>query len=261
MHNKPIAVLILAMMSLQVFGQESPPQTAPPKPCIAPDVVVYKTGTDGVTHPWQTPDQNKNSMPVWRGQMNMEIVVNNEGRVCSVKVLSADDQTAAKKLADYILEHWTYQPATREGQPVAASYIQQFGSIIGRVQEKPKPPFVCQPSPTIQAKTPHERGVHKLSGEWYMNRTHSIWAMRSQPWTQGEQKVPWIRPAGADLKLGGWRLDGPSPPLRVSVVNSPTSFQLVSMEFPTAGCWEVVGRTANEEPIVFITQVEPSSGH
>jgi serine/threonine protein kinase len=58
------------------------------------------------------------------------LVVNSEARVCDVHVLNAKDQSSAKKAAGYIVEHWTFKPATREGKPMAAKFTANF--VLGR---------------------------------------------------------------------------------------------------------------------------------
>ena len=72
-------------------------------------------------------------------------------------------------------------------------------------------------------------------------------------------KVHWLRPAGAPLTVEGRRLDGPSPPLDVRIPDGyeTQGFQVTALTFPTAGCWEVVGRIPNAE-LRFIVEVHPA---
>ena len=91
-----------------------------------------------------------------------------------------------------------------------------------------------------------------------MNSNRSIWAMHGQPWQAGvDDKVPWIRPAGAQLVIVGRHLDGPAPPLKAKIPCCyPTAFQITGMEFPTQGCWEVTAK-AGGKVLRFVTIVEP----
>ena len=95
-----------------------------------------------------------------------------------------------------------------------------------------------------------------------MNADRSIWAMHLHAWraTVGE-KVPWIRPAKAQLVVTGRRLDGTAPPLKIGIAgNYVTRFQATSMEFPTGGCWEVTAKAGDRE-LRFVTHVESSTAH
>jgi len=120
---KPIRIIIIALaLSSPLISQEAQPN----KPCIAADEAVYKPGVDGVTPPQPLPDKSKSNVDI-HGPMSLELVVNSEGHVCSVKVVSAKDQLSAKKVADHIAEHWTFKPATRQGKPVAVGFTTNFG--------------------------------------------------------------------------------------------------------------------------------------
>jgi hypothetical protein len=70
-------------------------------------------------------------------------------------------------------------------------------------------------------------------------------------------KFPWWRGVRGALRIEGQRLDGEAPPLRASIPRGygPTGFQATGLLFPTAGCWEVTGRVA-EERLTFVIFVE-----
>jgi FecR protein len=119
----------------------------------------------------------------------------------------------------------------------------------------------CPATPTVRdtpSKDPSADGFG--SGPWHVNADRTIWVHNwSFPeWRQGlNQKVMWIRPAGADLKISGERLDGPSAPLEARVPCCyPTGFQVSTITFPTAGCWKVTAKAGNRE-MTFVTNVRP----
>jgi hypothetical protein len=58
--------------------------------------------------------------------LTLEVLVNSEGRVCTVRVLSADDPSHAQEFAAYIMTHCTFKPATRRGKPVAVKFPISF---------------------------------------------------------------------------------------------------------------------------------------
>lgn len=102
-------------------------------------------------------------------------------------------------------------------------------------------------------------------GYYFVNADRSLWASawwtgladyRLQVSNEGE-KVGWFRPAGADLKISGRRLDAQAPPLKADIPCCyPTRFQATGLYFPTPGCWEVTARAA-DSLITFVVEVEP----
>jgi hypothetical protein len=79
-------------------------------------------------------------------------------------------------------------------------------------------------------------------------------------------KWPWWRGVRGELVIEGRRLDGQAPPLRAAIPRGygPAGFQSTGLLFPTAGCWEVTGRVADEH-LTFVVFVEkigagPSTG-
>lgn len=99
---------------------------------------------------------------------------------------------------------------------------------------------------------------------FFVNADHSIWA--SAWWATEESpfaweldqgiKVGWYRPAGAQLKISGRRLDGEASPLRAEIPCCyPTQFQATGLFFPAPGCWEVTAQAADKE-LSFVVNVE-----
>jgi hypothetical protein len=122
---RSVRIVIFAsvfVLPLPTLAQEAQPS----KPCIAADEPIYKPGIDGVKPPQPKVDKNSKDAPESRGPFSLQLVVNSEGHVCSVRVLNAKDRVSAKNAADYIAQHWTFKPATREGKPVAVSFTANF---------------------------------------------------------------------------------------------------------------------------------------
>jgi hypothetical protein len=59
-----------------------------------------------------------------------------------------------------------------------------------------------------------------------------------------EMKFPWWRGVAGRLRIEGRRLDATAPPLSAWIPNGygRRGFQSTAITFPTAGCWEVIGR-------------------
>ena len=71
------------------------------------------------------------------------------------------------------------------------------------------------------------------------------------------QKSYWVRPQGTKLAISGRRLDAGGSPVEAYVPCCyPTGFQIVSLHFPTAGCWQVDAR-AGDSKLQFVTRVKP----
>lgn len=74
----------------------------------------------------------------------------------------------------------------------------------------------------------------------------------------GRTKVLWIKPVGTRLEVTGRRLDGPAPPLEVTLPEGyPGDFQASGLVFPTGGCWEVEARVAGAGPAGTLRVVVP----
>lgn len=95
--------------------------------CIAIGQPIYTPGVDGVNPPQPPPpDKNAKDAPKIRGAMSLELIVNSEGNVCSVKILGATDKNSAQQIAGYISQHWSFRPATKKGKPVAVKFTMNF---------------------------------------------------------------------------------------------------------------------------------------
>jgi len=72
------------------------------------------------------------------------------------------------------------------------------------------------------------------------------------------RKVMWWRTLPGNLTVAGRRLDGPAPPLEADLSGDygTEGFQASGINFPTPGCWEVVGSVANHD-LRFVVMVYP----
>jgi hypothetical protein len=128
-------------------------------------------------------------------------------------------------------------------------------------------PDACSLTEPEWLKPPEDDAVEGSPefGYYYVNPDRSIWA--SAWWhenpddplsaTEDGVKVGWFRPAGAELEITGWRIDGEAPPLESHVPCCYlTRFQATGLYFPSEGCWQVNARAAGSE-LSFVVQVEP----
>lgn len=122
-HRRMFSILAAVVVALSLFAVAQEPQ--PSDSCIAADETIYKPGVDGVKPPQLQLDKNNKGVEI-RSSMSLELLVNSEGHVCNVQVISAKDQASAKKVAEYIAEHWSFRHATRQGKPVAVRFTTNF---------------------------------------------------------------------------------------------------------------------------------------
>jgi hypothetical protein len=71
------------------------------------------------------------------------------------------------------------------------------------------------------------------------------------------RKLGWTRLTPGTLVITGRRLDANAPPLRSNVADGygDLGFQSTAVIFPTAGCWEVTGKTETAT-LTFVTYVD-----
>lgn len=124
-YSCSFVLFAMVAYSVSIAAQENQRATKPL--CIAADEPIYKPGAGGVKPLQPQPDKSAKNAPDMRGPFSLELVVNSEGRVCEARVLTARDQLSAKKAAEYISEHWTFKPATKQGKSVAVKFTTNFG--------------------------------------------------------------------------------------------------------------------------------------
>jgi hypothetical protein len=131
------------------------------------------------------------------------------------------------------------------------------------------PSNTCTVSPTVYGTAPADPGADPVRGTFYANDDSTLWvSVPRDGWPAGGQtynggrpipgqKTYWVRPKGTALAITGRRLDGEAPAVEAHVPCCyPSGFQIVSLHFPTAGCWEVKA-TAGDRELTFVTQVRP----
>jgi hypothetical protein len=137
-----------------------------------------------------------------------------------------------------------------------------------------QPLSFCAATPLINDSAPPVSGADPIvSADWYINADRTIWAgpVPSGGWPAGGtvyqghrpvkgQKTYWVRPAGQQLQITGYRLDAPAPPVEAHIPCCYTKgFQIVALYFPTEGCWYVTA-TAGASELTFVTQVGAVAG-
>lgn len=129
------------------------------------------------------------------------------------------------------------------------------------------PTYACPLTVPLLLTPPEDSAVlsSPAPGYYFVNEDRSIWAVGEsaadapQRWRADSAgvKVPWFRPAGELLQIGGRRLDGDAPPLEADVPCCyPTRFQATGLYFPTEGCWQVTAQ-AGGATLIFVVRVYP----
>lgn len=110
-------------------------------------------------------------------------------------------------------------------------------------------PNGSSPPGPVFGSQPHGNGEIWVN-LWYANVV--VW--QENPDGSIRAKHGWWRGVPGELRIEGRRLDGPAPPLRVSVPEGygDSGFQATALIFPTAGCWEVTGRVGDAS-LTFVT--------
>lgn len=118
-------------------------------------------------------------------------------------------------------------------------------------------PRGCQQTPPTTGKSP--ASLPGVGGGRYGSADGKLWVLKDGPWRPGGIKVAWSKPAGSQLQVNGWRLDGVAPPLVAHVPDGYSGkFQSTILTFPTAGCW-VVQATAATSSLHIVVQVDPGT--
>ena len=118
--------------------------------------------------------------------------------------------------------------------------------------------LACDVTPTVRATAPSDPNADQVGpSDWYVNSEETLWAGPVIPggWRTGGEKTYWVRPRGTDLLISGYRLDSPQVKLTAEIPCCyPTGFQIVGLNFPTAGCWDVRA-TSGDAQLHFVTLV------
>ncbi len=120
--------------------------------------------------------------------------------------------------------------------------------------------LTCPETQPVRDEPPKDPNADRFGfGPWYISADRTIWAgWDVGSWVSGGKgnKVLWIRPQGAQLKVTGRRLDAEAPPLKIRIPCCyPTGFQATSLFFPSAGCWEVTAK-AGSSALKFVAKIK-----
>lgn len=125
--------------------------------------------------------------------------------------------------------------------------------------------FLCPVTPYAEERPPDSHTA-SFTETWYGNDV--LWAGLSPAyggrWYAGAKglKVLWYRAVAGELTVEGKRLDAAAPALQADIPAGygNSGYQSSSLIFPSAGCWEVVGRVADKE-LRFVVNVHPAQAH
>jgi hypothetical protein len=121
---------------------------------------------------------------------------------------------------------------------------------------------VCMVSKDVPDKPPDDPGADSFAGmDWYANVDRTVWAHWWGRRSNGEYKVLWVRPVGAQLTIAGRRLDRESAPLTARIPDGYAggTYHATSLYFPSAGCWRI-DATAGKHALAFVINVPTASG-
>jgi hypothetical protein len=129
------------------------------------------------------------------------------------------------------------------------------GSHLGvgpEPRREPASTATCPVTATTYDRPPSDPNPffpHIGFGSWYINADRTIWATAwPEGFRRGDNKVMWIRPAGAQLIVTGQRLDVRAAPLGAEIPCCyPSTFQASGLSFPTSGCWQVTAKAGTKE--------------
>ena len=115
----------------------------------------------------------------------------------------------------------------------------------------------CPASERVYDSAPRDPNADPVHGFWYRNADRTLWAVVPKDgWRVGRNKSYWVRPPGTTLTIAGRRIGADPTPLRARIPCCyPTGFQIVGLDFPVKGCWEV-SATAGRSALVFVTEVK-----
>jgi hypothetical protein len=124
-------------------------------------------------------------------------------------------------------------------------------------------PFQC-PVTSYSKQRPPDSHTASFTETWYGN--DALWAGLAPAyqgdWYAGPKgvKVLWYRSVSGQLTVEGRRLDAEVPQLQADIPAGygNSGYQASGLIFASAGCWEVIGRVA-EEALRFVVEVHPAT--
>ncbi len=124
-------------------------------------------------------------------------------------------------------------------------------------------PFACPVTPYVSDRPP-DAHTASFTTTWYGH--DALWAGLDRAYEgnwyagSGGVKVLWYRSVAGKVSIQGRRLDGTAPPLQADIPDGYglAGYQASGIIFPTEGCWEVIGKVAEEE-LRYIVKVHPAA--
>lgn len=152
-------------------------------------------------------------------------------------------------------------PAPPSASEMTSTTIAGNGTKVARLQETAPPstspcPVTRPPDPPL-TPPPSVGSTQIPAGQfWYGN--DALWLTLPMDGVMWSSKVMWWRALPGTLTIAGRRLDGPAPPLEADLRSDygTDGFRASGINFPTPGCWEVVGSVANRD-LRFVVMVYP----
>jgi hypothetical protein len=113
---------------------------------------------------------------------------------------------------------------------------------------------------TTAVGLPSNANTAAFSRQWYASADRRIWASKPDRFYATANKVLWERPTGEQLMVSGRPRGSTGPELVASIPRGyeTLDYQASGIDFPVAGCWEVVARSGASE-LRFVTEVYPQS--
>jgi len=126
MGGKVLTSLRLAVLSALLVCSLHGVAQSPENPCIGKDEEIYIPGKDNVKLPQRQKDKKGGTPVEVKGNTQLELLVNAEGRICNVRVTKASDPLSANQISRYVAENWKFTPATGQDKPVAVRLTVNF---------------------------------------------------------------------------------------------------------------------------------------
>jgi hypothetical protein len=239
------------------------PVGGPGSPAVAAPTNHIVASPDGKAV-WFTDEQNVWSYDVRAGQLKK--IKRSAMPIIGLEV-SQDGKTIYFANADHTITALSL-PAVAGAEGVSA---------VAQTESAPSACPVTKPSSQVFVPPAPFPAQSPYAGEfWY--GTRQLWTMldASGEWTALPQSAAgftqkilywregydWLREPTPLLTVTGKRLDAPAPPLVASQASNGfqdqvKSFMVVGVNVPTEGCWEITGRTGDQE-LRFVVWVTPN---
>jgi hypothetical protein len=118
-------------------------QTDHPRSCTSQDEKVYQVGVGNVTSPKLIKPNSIEPPVMINGPIQVELLINSEGRICSINYLNKIDNNSRSTLSEHMVVYWKFTPATHDRKPVSAfvnvTIKNRDGRIIPEIQASTTP--------------------------------------------------------------------------------------------------------------------------